>query len=93
MAGRLMYFLSGLGVGAAAGLLWAPKSGAETRADIRSSMEDGQTYIRQHTNEISDTIQRGREAARRTKEGMRDAFEQGRAAFRGERVRSESQPT
>ncbi len=93
MAGRFMYFLGGLGIGAAAGLLWAPKSGAETRADLRGSMEEGQTYFRQQSSAINDTIQRGREAARRTTEGMKDALEQGRAAFRNPPASRESQPT
>lgn len=82
MAGRLTYFLGGLGMGAIAGLLWAPKPGAETRADIRDSVEEGQNYLRKQSNAIGGTLQRGREAARRTSEGMKDALEQGRAALR-----------
>jgi len=90
---RFMCFLSGLGIGAAAGLLWAPKSGTETLAEIRDSVEDGQNYIRQQRNVLDDTLQRGREAARKTAEGMREAVEQGKAAFVNAAASRESQST
>jgi len=90
---RVMNFLTGVGVGIAAALLWAPKSGAETRAAIRGSVADGQTYLRKQGSEIGealsgtfergrDTLERGKQAARKTKEGVMDAFEQGKATFR-----------
>jgi gas vesicle protein len=83
---RFLYFLSGLGIGIGAGLLLAPKSGADTRTAIRGSIIEGQNYIRRQGTQvgepISGTFERGKEAARKTKEGVAEAFEQGRAAFR-----------
>ena len=83
---RFLYFFSGMGIGVGAALLLAPKSGAETRKAIRGSVSEGQEYIRKQGTEISETItgtfERGKEAARRTKEGMVEAFEQGKATFR-----------
>ena len=78
-------FLSGLGIGVGAGLLLAPKSGAETRARIKESVEDGQNYIRKQSGEIADvvtgTIERGKQAARRTTDSVGQTFEEGRTAF------------
>ena len=38
---KLSYFFLGLGLGVAAGVLFAPKSGAETREFLRSKAEEG----------------------------------------------------
>lgn len=90
---RFVNFLSGLGIGLAVALLWAPKSGAETRSAIRGSMAEGQRYLIKQGAEIGDaisgtfergrdTLERGKEAARKTKEGVIEAIEQGKATFR-----------
>jgi gas vesicle protein len=83
---KFLYFLSGMGIGVGAALLLTPKSGADTRKAIRGSMSEGQDYIRKQGTEISEaitgTFERGKEAARKTKEGVVEAFEQGKATFR-----------
>jgi len=38
---HLGWFLAGLGVGAVVGILYAPKSGRETREDIANSAREG----------------------------------------------------
>ena len=40
------WFLAGLGLGALVGILYAPKSGRETREDIITSAKDGTEYVR-----------------------------------------------
>lgn len=76
----LIFFLSGVGLGVGASLLLTPKSGAETRADLKGSLADGQEYIRQRSSEITGsiagTIERGRQAARKTTAGVVQALEQ-----------------
>jgi len=49
------WFLAGLGVGALIGILYAPKSGRETREDLAQGARDGSEYLRV----------RGRQAAER----------------------------
>jgi gas vesicle protein len=39
--GGVLWFLAGLGIGAAVGILYAPQSGSETRELIMSKAEEG----------------------------------------------------
>ena len=41
----LAWFLAGLGVGALVGILYAPKSGRETRDDLVSGAKEGTEYF------------------------------------------------
>ena len=43
---HLGWFLAGLGVGAVVGILYAPKSGRETREDLANSAREGTEYVR-----------------------------------------------
>ena len=81
--GRFLYFLSGVSVGVGAALLCAPRSGAETRAALRDKASETEDYVRRQTDEIrntiTDTMQRGKEAARVTRDGTIEALEEGKA--------------
>ena len=48
------WFLAGLGVGALVGILYAPKSGRETRDDIVNSAREGADYVRVKSREAAD---------------------------------------
>jgi gas vesicle protein len=91
------YFLLGLGIGVAAGILWAPRSGEETRqyladragegADyVRNQAEQGKEYVRQQTENIkgqaSDLYEKGRTTVQRQKENLTAAVEAGKQAYR-----------
>jgi len=52
----LAWFLAGLGVGALVGILYAPKSGKETREDIANSAREGSEYLRTKTREAADNV-------------------------------------
>jgi gas vesicle protein len=45
------YFLLGLGIGVAAGVLWAPKSGEETRQLLADKAGEGADYLKARTDE------------------------------------------
>lgn len=69
--------LIGIGVGAAAGLLFAPKSGAEIRGDMRDSAdrlrrEAGRKYDEASTL-VHDVVERSRDAWREGVETLKDA--------------------
>jgi gas vesicle protein len=48
------WFLAGLGVGALVGILYAPKSGRETREDLANSAREGADYVRTKGREAAD---------------------------------------
>jgi gas vesicle protein len=82
----LPYFFLGLGVGLAAGLLFAPKSGEETRALLRGRAEEGRDYVKRKSGELRETatdfVERSKEAVLRQREQVAAAVEAGRQAYR-----------
>jgi gas vesicle protein len=91
------YFLLGLGIGVAAGILWAPRAGEETRqliadkagegADyLKARAQEGSEYVRQRTDDIkqsaADLYDKGRSTVARQKENLNAAVEAGRQAYR-----------
>ena len=81
-----MWFLAGLGFGALLGVLYAPRSGRETRNAIRSSAQEGKDFIKKQGREARDAmgewVDRGKDAINRQKEQFNSAFEAGRQAYR-----------
>ncbi len=63
---RLSYFLFGLGMGVGIGILFAPKSGEETREILKGKAGEGHEFLRRKTEEIRDStteiLNKGREA-------------------------------
>ena len=82
----LSSFLLGLGVGVGIGMLFAPKSGQETRQIIKEKAEEGTEFIKQRGTELKDTasgwVDKGKEAVGRQKETLNDAVEAGKQAYR-----------
>jgi gas vesicle protein len=60
MSGKFWWFLAGIGAGSVVALLWAPRSGRETRRYISRSVEGAGEYLTEHGQEIMD---KGREFA------------------------------
>ena len=82
----LSSFLLGLGVGVGIGMLFAPKSGQETRQIIKEKAEEGTEFIKQRGSELKDTasgwVDKGKEAVGRQKDTLNDAVEAGKQAYR-----------
>jgi len=82
----LSSFLLGLGVGVGIGMLFAPKSGEETRKLIKDKAGEGTEYVKQRGTEIKQTatewVEKGKEALGRQKETISDAVEAGKQAYR-----------
>ena len=83
---RFSYFFLGLGLGVAAGLLLAPKAGAETRELIRTKADEGKDYLKRRSEELKETateyVERGRSAISRQKDQLAAAVEAGKHAYR-----------
>jgi gas vesicle protein len=52
----LAWFLAGLGVGALVGILYAPKSGRETRDDIAHTAREGSEYLRAKSRQAAEQV-------------------------------------
>lgn len=83
---KLSYFFLGLGIGVAVGILFAPKSGEETRELIRSKAGEGTDYLRRRSEDLrdraEDLVERGKGAVQRQKEQLHAAVDAGRQAYR-----------
>ena len=83
---KLSYFCLGLGVGVAVGILFAPKSGEETRELIRSRANEGKDYLRRRGEEWKDSatemVERGRTAINRQRDQLSSALDAGKQAYR-----------
>ena len=79
-------FLLGLGVGIGIGMLFAPKSGAETRQFIKDKTGEGTDYLKQRSTELKDSagdlLSKSKEALNRQKDTIADAMAAGKQAYR-----------
>lgn len=83
---KLSYFFLGVGLGVAVGVLFAPKSGEETREFLRSKAEEGTDYVKRRAEDLrgtaADAIDRGKDSIRRHKENLSAAVDAGKQAYR-----------
>lgn len=94
---KFLYFMVGAGIGAVFALLFAPKSGRETREMIARSANDGRDFLSNKVNEgrqmveergrrigddFTSFLDKSKEAVQRQKEQLTAAFEAGKAAYR-----------
>jgi gas vesicle protein len=83
---NFMWFLAGLGFGALMGVLYAPRSGRETRESILNSAQEGREYIKNRGREARDTmndwVDRGKDVINRQKEQFGQAADAARQAYR-----------
>jgi gas vesicle protein len=84
-ASKVSYFLVGLGIGALVGVLFAPKSGEETREYLTQKAEEGKLYAQRKARELrdraDDLAERGKQAASKQKESIAAAVDAGREAY------------
>ena len=83
---KLSFFFLGLGLGVAVGVLFAPKSGVETRQFLKSRADEGADYVKKRGTELretaAETLERSRAAVLRQKENLAAAVEAGKQAYR-----------
>jgi gas vesicle protein len=83
---KFSYFAFGLGLGLAVGVLFAPKSGEETRDYLRSKADESKDYLRQRGDELrgqaGDILERGKTVVNRQRDHLSAAVEAGKQAYR-----------
>lgn len=81
-----MWFLAGLGLGALVGVLYAPRSGRETRDQLMRSAEEGREWAamraRDAREQANQWVERGKDVVRAQKEQIGSAIDAGRQAYR-----------
>jgi gas vesicle protein len=87
----LLAFLAGATAGAVAALLYAPKSGRESRDQLRSYARQTENDIRELAGRAGElweeTVDKGKEFIEEKKTVLSEALEAGRDAMRRERDR------
>ena len=82
---KVSFFLVGLGIGALVGILFAPKSGEETREYLSQRAGEGKEFAQRKARELreraEDLVERGKQAAARQKDTLADAVDAGRDAY------------
>ena len=86
----LANFFLGLGIGVGVGLLFAPKSGEETRDILLSKADEGKEYLKKQTSGLRESaseivdefVDKGRDVINRQKDTLSDAIAAGKQAYR-----------
>ena len=90
---RLTYLLIGGGIGAVIALLFAPKSGEETREYLSQKADEGRDYAQRKARELreraEDLVERSKQAASRQKETLSAAVDAGREAYQREKAKAQ----
>jgi gas vesicle protein len=89
---KVSFFLVGLGIGALVGILFAPKSGEETREYLTSKADEGRDFAQKKARELreraEDLIERSKEIMARQKDSIASAVEAGKDAYRSEKAKA-----
>jgi gas vesicle protein len=85
---KVSFFLVGLGIGALLGILFAPKSGEETRDYLSSKADEGREYAQRRARELreraEDLIERSKEIMSKQKDALSSAVEAGKETYKRE---------
>ena len=95
-ASKVGFFLAGLGIGAILALLFAPKSGKETRDYLSQKAEDGRDFVKTKSEELrnkaEEAVEKGRDLVTRQKELLSAALEAGKQAYQEEKAKAKANP-
>jgi gas vesicle protein len=85
---KISFFMVGLGIGALIGILFAPKSGEETREYLSSRADEGREYAQRKAKELreraEDLIERSKEIMARQKDAISNAVDAGKETYKRE---------
>lgn len=83
---KIPYFLLGMGVGVAVGILFAPKAGPETRELIRSKADEGKDYLLRQSDSVKESAtelyEKGKSVLQKQRDHVNAAVDAGKQAYR-----------
>ena len=89
---KALYLLLGGAIGAAVALLFAPRSGEETRKLIMTKAREGADTMAAQTKTVtektSEYLDRGKEIVQQQKDSLSAALEAGKKAYREEKEKA-----
>jgi gas vesicle protein len=89
---KVNYLLVGLSIGSVIGILFAPKSGEETREYIAKKAKEGNQYARNKARELRDraeeTVDRGKKMIDETTGQIATAIDAGRNTYHREQLKA-----
>ena len=90
-ASKVGFFLAGLGIGAVLALLFAPRSGRETRDMIAQKAGEGRDFVKTKTDEFrkqaEGAVEKGKDLVTKQKEMLSAALEAGKQAYQDEKAK------
>src|SRR5688572_11438598 len=85
---KILFFMTGLGLGALIGVLFAPQSGEETRGRIAGKAEESRDFVvnkgRELREQATEYVERGKGVLNEQREHLTAAVEAGKQAYRAE---------
>ncbi len=91
-ASKVAFFLAGMGIGAVLALLFAPKSGKETREFLSQKAEEGKDYVttrgRELRKQAEEVVDRAKDVVNKQKEQLSAALEAGKQAYQEEKSKA-----
>jgi gas vesicle protein len=90
---KVSFFLVGVGIGALLGILFAPKSGEETREYLTGKAEEGREYAQRKAQELrdraEDLLARSRQIMAQQKDSIAAAVDAGKDAYQREKSKAQ----
>jgi gas vesicle protein len=91
-ASKVAFFLAGMGIGAILALLFAPKSGKETRDYLAQKAEEGKEYVTVRGRELrkhaEEAVEKAKDVVTKQKEQLSAALEAGKQAYQEEKSKA-----
>ena len=88
-ASKIAFFMAGMGLGAVVALLFAPRSGKETRDFIAQKAEESRDYVsskgREFRKQAEDAVDKAKDVVAKQKEQLSAALEAGKQAYQEEK--------
>lgn len=86
------FFLAGMGIGAILALLFAPKSGEETREYLAGKAGEGRDYVtargRELRRQAEELVDKSKDLVTKQKEILSAALEAGKQAYEDEKAKA-----